>query len=136
MSLAETEKSLDAIAMRFYALFNNEGGRRPTLSDIYELFIPEGLIVKCVGEDAERYTLSQFVEPRAKLLTDGTLVDFKEWETAAKTEVYANLAVRVSSYSKRGVLNGMPFEASGVKTMQFVRISGEWKLTSTAWYDY
>jgi ribosomal-protein-serine acetyltransferase len=136
MSIAETEKALDVIASRFYALFNNEGGRRPILSDIYELFIPEGLIVKCVGEDAERYTLEQFVTPREKLLTGGTLVDFKEWETAAKTEIHANLAIRVSSYSKRGVLNGALFEASGVKTMQFVRIGGEWKLTATAWYDY
>ena len=40
--------------------------------------------MKCVGDSAERYTLAQFIEPRMKLLTDGTLVDFKEWETAAK----------------------------------------------------
>ena len=127
--------AIHALVDRFYAIFTNARGLHPKVADIHELFIPEGLIVRAVGGTVETYGLESFIRPRLKILTDGTLVDFSEWETDAQTQIFGAIALRVSHYSKHGVLSGQPFDASGVKMMQFVRTGGEWKFACVSWFD-
>ena len=139
MADSDENDSRDAIAAlvtRFYALFSNVDGRRPDLAEIHDLFIPEGLIVKAVGAVPEVYNLVGFIEPRMQLLTDGSLIDFSEWETKSRTDIFGNVGLRVSHYSKRGSVANKPFEAHGVNTMQFVRVCGVWKFACVSWFDY
>ncbi len=48
-------------------------------------------------------------------------MSFLELETAAITEIFGNVAHRLSTYEKRGVTNGNAFEGKGVISTQFVR---------------
>lgn len=119
-----------------YAAFSNRDGRVPDLSELYDLFIPQGLIIKSVGDVTEISSLPEFIAPRIKILTDGTLAEFEEWETAGETTVFGPIALRVGQYSKKGQLSGVPFESKGVKTMQFLRVDGSWRISSLSWHDY
>ena len=38
-------------------------------------------------------------------------------------------------YEKSGELNGEHFETKGMKTIQFVKVNGKWKMSSAAWSD-
>ncbi len=67
------------------------------------------------------YDLDAFIEPRQKMLTDGTLTEFREWEVAERTEIFGSIAHRFSEYRKSGFHQGEWFEGSGHKTTQFVR---------------
>ena len=127
--------SIDDVTARFYALFTTRNGSRAMLEDIHELFIPQGVIVKTCGEVPVVYDLQGFTEPRERLLQDGELLNFEERELAERTSIMGYVAQRFSLYGKSGTLRGKPFEARGVKTMQFVRASGEWKLSALAWDD-
>lgn len=128
--------AIESLVKRMYAVFSNRDGRVPNLNELYDLFIPQGLIVKAVGDVPEIFDLAKFIAPREKILTDGTLAEFEEWETGGETTVFGPIAHRVSRYSKKGQLSGVAFESKGIKSMQFLQVDGAWRLSSLSWHDY
>jgi ribosomal-protein-serine acetyltransferase len=132
---ADVKAELDDLMTRFLGAFANPGGSRPNIEAIYDVFIPEGMIIKNVGATPVIYTVREFVEPREKILTDGTLTEFREWETSETTEIFGSIAHRFSEYRKCGYLNGKWFEGRGMKTTQFIQTPSGWKASSLAWDD-
>ena len=128
------QAEIDEVTRLFFGAFSNRHGR-PAVDVLYRLFLPRAVITKRTAAAVEVYDLAQFVEPRRQLLTDGSLVDFSEEETAAHTDIFGGIAQRLCTYRKAGVLAGRPFSGQGVKTIQFVCIGGEWKISALAWED-
>ncbi|MFD9486072.1 DUF4440 domain-containing protein [Streptomyces sp. NPDC059991] len=133
--MSDVKAELDQLIHTFLGAFTNTGGTRPDVDVIREVFIPQGMIISNVGDKLVIYDLDAFIEPREKILTDGTLTEFSEWEVAERTEIFGSIAHRFSEYRKSGSLNGEWFEGSGHKTTQFVRTPAGWKMSSVAWDD-
>jgi hypothetical protein len=129
------QQAIDDLAAAFFAAFTNAGGRTPDLARLDDLFLPGGVIVKTTAAGAEASSVAAFIAPRAKLLTDGTLVDFSEHEVEARTTVLGHVAQRTSIYRKSGVLSGVPFAARGVKVFTFARSDTDWRIVSVTWDD-
>jgi hypothetical protein len=127
--------AIDELTARFYALFTNRNGTSANVQQIHELFIPGGIIVMTCGEVPVVYDLDGFIEPRVRLLRDGELLEFEEKELDERTSIMGYVAQRFSVYGKSGILRGEPFASRGIKTMQFVRANGEWKMSAVAWDD-
>ncbi|MFF7333490.1 DUF4440 domain-containing protein [Streptomyces sp. NPDC090306] len=132
---AQVRAELDRLIGAFMASFTNTGGRTPELEGIRRLFIPEGRIISTVGQPPTIMDLDAFIEPRRRMLTDGTLTEFSEWEVSERTELFGSVAHRFSTYAKSGVLNGNRFEARGHKSTQFLRTPVGWRICSMAWDD-
>lgn len=132
---SDAKAELDQLTRTFLGAFTNTGGARPNLELIREVFIPEGTIISNVGANLVIYDLDAFITLREKMLTDGTLTEFSEWEVAERTEIFGSIAHRFTQYRKSGFLNGEWFEGSGHKTVQFVRTPAGWKMSSMAWDD-
>ena len=126
---------LDRLMRTFLAAFTNTGGRRPEVEAVREVFIPEGMIIANVGAEPVIYDLDGFIAPRQKMLNDGTLTEFSEWEVDERTEIAGSVAHRFSEYAKSGVRDGEPFKGTGYKTTQFIRTPTGWRMSSMAWYD-
>lgn len=127
---------IDELTARFFQIFTNKNGIRPTVELIHELFISKGLIIKNLNGNSEIYSLKQFIDPRLAILTNGTLTEFSEWETSASTDLFGHIAQRFSRYSKSGFLNGEWFEKDGAKSFQFIKTAaGDWKICSLVWDD-
>ncbi|MCT2593061.1 DUF4440 domain-containing protein [Streptomyces sp. N2-109] len=133
--MSDVKAELDELMRTFLGAFTNTGGRRPDVDVIREVFIPQGVIVSTAGDEPVFYDLDGFIEPRQKILTDGTLTEFSEWEVAERTEVFGSIAQRFSEYRKSGFLDGEWFEGSGCKTTQFLRTPAGWRMSSMAWDD-
>ncbi|MDQ0905034.1 hypothetical protein QFZ22_001019 [Streptomyces canus] len=133
--MSDVKAELDQLMRVFLGAFTNTGGSRPNVAAVREVFIPQGMIIKNIGGVPVIYDLDAFVEPREKILTDGTLTEFSEWEVADRTEVFGSIAHRFSEYRKSGFLNGEWFEGSGYKTTQFVLTPAGWRMSSMAWDD-
>ncbi|MGW4562572.1 DUF4440 domain-containing protein [Streptomyces sp. NPDC004561] len=125
---------IDAVTAAFFGAFDNRGGRPADVARIRRLVVPGGVIV-VTGPKFTVYTVDEFIEPRRKLLTDGRLVEFSEWETSERTEIAGDIASRIGEYRKSGILDGQPFEGGGTKTFQFVRTPAGWRIAAFAWYD-
>ncbi|MEU9305488.1 DUF4440 domain-containing protein [Streptomyces sp. NPDC048269] len=129
-----SKSEIDQVTAEFFAAFDNRGGKSADVARIRRLVLPGGLIVM-TGPDLTAYTVDEFIEPREKLLADGRLVEFSEWETSERTEIAGDIASRFGEYRKSGILDGEPFEGGGTKTIQFVRTPEGWRITAFAWYD-
>ncbi|MEU6573548.1 GNAT family protein [Streptomyces sp. NPDC046805] len=127
---------LDRLMRDLFGAFNTIGGNRPNLDIIRAVFLPQGSIIKNVGDTTLIYDIDTFVESREKILTDGTLTEFSEWEVAERTEMFGSIAHRFSDYGKSGFREGEGwFEESGHKTTQFIRTPEGWRIASLAWDD-
>ncbi|MFF3958931.1 GNAT family N-acetyltransferase [Streptomyces sp. NPDC001890] len=132
---------LDRLMHALLGAFTNTGGSRPNLDAVREVFIPQATIIANTGGTADGgaepvvHDLDSFIAPREKMLTDGTLTEFSEWEVAERTEVFGSIAHRFSEYRKSGIRDGERFEGAGRKTVQFVRTPAGWRMSSMAWED-
>ncbi|MFC5179774.1 GNAT family N-acetyltransferase [Actinomadura harenae] len=126
---------LDRVMDAMLAAFDNTGDRTPDLASLRDLFLPQAVIVNNTGPEPAVYDLDAFITPRQKILTDGTLTSFSEWEVAHRTEVTGSIAHRFSDYRKSGIRDGVPFEGSGRKSTQFVQTPTGWRITSLTWTD-
>jgi hypothetical protein len=131
----EARAAIDAIAESFFDLFDNRGGRPPRLDMLHQLVVPGATIVRATEPEPELTGVTDFLAPRQRMLTDGTLVEFAERELTATTEIFGNVAQRFSLYEKRGIRNGRPFTTRGMKSFQFVRTPAGWRISSVAWDD-
>lgn len=128
------KQALDRIVAQFFAAFVSSDRGETRLESITRLFLPQAVIVQACGALAI-HSLSSFIEPRQKILTDGTLLQFEEHEVSEKTVIFGDIAQRLTVYQKSGVLSGKPFVEKGVKSFQFVRAGPDWKISSLSWYD-
>lgn len=129
------ENELNQLTTRFFSLFTNTEGKTSNVEEIENIFIANGIIISNTYGVPEIYDLNEFITPRKKMLSDGTLTDFRESEISHKTEIYGNVAQRFSFYEKSGKLNGVYFESRGMKTIQFIKVGLNWKMSSVAWSD-
>jgi DNA-binding PadR family transcriptional regulator len=127
--------ALDALTHRFFAAVSFEPGRRPGYHAIRDLFIEDGRLVRNSGARPEIATVDQFIEPRQRSVDSGELSAFNETETAEITEIFGNVAHRFSTYTKSGVLGGVPFTGRGMISTQFVRTPDGWRISTMAWDD-
>ncbi len=125
---------IDAVTAEFFGAFDNRGGKAADVDRIRRLVLPGGTIV-LTGPQFTVYTVEEFIEPRRRLLSEGRLVEFSEWETAERTDIVGDIASRFGEYRKSGVLDGEPFEGGGTKTIQFVRTPEGWRIAAFSWYD-
>ncbi|MEO5783046.1 MAG: hypothetical protein ABIQ07_07240, partial [Ginsengibacter sp.] len=79
------KQSIDKVVEIFFSIFNNTDQKKPDWYIIHAICLPETIIIKKTGLAEEVYNLQTFIDPRKKLLSDGTLTDFEEMETAEET---------------------------------------------------
>lgn len=58
-----------------------------------------------------------------------------EVEIVERTEVFGNVAHRLSTYTKRSTVDGEAIEGAGVISTQLIRTPAGWKISSMAWDD-
>ena len=131
----ESLQYIEPLITSFFSVFDNRDDRVPDLSCLGSMFVPGAIITKRDGDQLNVMSLDDFTAPRQTLLTNGTLVDFHEWEIEAQTFVDNGIATRISKYGKEGALNGEPFSGLGMKSIQLVLTDKGWKIASVLWED-
>jgi hypothetical protein len=132
---ASVADELRGLIEDFFRAVSFGTGARPPYHRLRDVFVAGGRLIKNSGNAPEISTVDEFIEPRQKLVDSGELTSFEEAESAEITEVFGNIAHRLSTYTKHGVTNGVPFDGQGVISTQFVRTPHGWKISSMAWDD-
>lgn len=133
-ALSTDEIQIGKITRSFFKLFDNTLNE-PDFEPVYQLCTTSASIIRKSAIHADFYGLESFIEPRRKILTDGTLQQFTEFETDEETRIIGNIAQRYSKYRKQGMLNGVYFEGRGHKFFHFMKEAGEWKIAHVIWED-
>ena len=129
------KSELDRLAAEFFRAVSFDSGETPPYQNIQTLFVEAGLLIKNTAIPPEISTVRQFLAPRQAMIASGQLTCFRESELSETTEIFGNVAHRFSAYEKSGTLNGVPFEARGMISTQFVLTPAGWKMSAMAWDD-
>uniref|UniRef100_A0AAU6WN33 Uncharacterized protein n=1 Tax=Chryseobacterium endophyticum TaxID=1854762 RepID=A0AAU6WN33_9FLAO len=115
LKISETDEMLIGNCVHdFYHIFSNNI-RQPDFDKIHEVCSLSASIIKKSTECTEVYDLKAFIDPRKKILTDGTLTEFSEWETGEETRITGNIAQRYSTYRKKACFAGNILKLRAVK---------------------
>ena len=131
----KSKAEIDALTAAFFRAVSFNEGERPGYANLYDLFIEGGLLIKNSADAPEISTVQQFIEPRQRVVDSGELTRFEERETAEITEIFGNIAHRLSIYKKHGVSAGAVIAGRGVISMQFVTTPAGWRISALAWDD-
>jgi hypothetical protein len=134
-SSAPDKLLIDQLTKTFFNVFTNTHQQQPDWNLIHTLCLPETIIIKKDGTTEIVYDLQSFIEPRRKILSDGTLTEFEESEIYEETRVVGHIAQRYSKYQKSGYLNGNHFQEYGTKFFQFINTIHGWKINALIWED-
>jgi hypothetical protein len=126
---------LDRLTTEFFHAVSFEAGEAPPYEKIYALFIESGLLIKNTGSVPETSAVRQFIALRQAMVFSGELTRFREVELSDTTEIFGNVAHRFSAYAKSGTMKGVPFEARGMISTQFILTPAGWKMSAMAWDD-
>ena len=135
MENPDAQREIDALVAKFFSAFDNRDGATPDLADLVNCFADKAVIVRRSETGAELYTVREFAIPRIKLLTQGGLLHFHEWEISSETQIFNGLAIRASRYRKSGLLDGNDYKGSGTKCFQLVDPGNGWRIAALAWVD-
>jgi hypothetical protein len=129
------EAELADLIERFLRVVSFEPGGNPAHQWLHDLFIEDGRLIRNTGDAPEVSTVEQFVAERQRALDSGELTSFRQTETSARTDIFGNIAHRLSTYEMLGVRGGAAFECRGVMSTQFVWARAGWRMTAMAWDD-
>jgi len=127
--------TLDALINAFFQAVSFEAGNKPAYSTLYDLFIERANIIRNSGPVPEIETVAEFITPRQAAVDSGALTQFREAELKDITEIFGNVAHRLSTYEKDGVRDGTAFSGRGVIFTQFILTQSGWKISAMAWDD-
>ena len=135
MAVTDVRVELKALIDEFFGAVSFEVGQKPAYARIRGLFIDGGRLIRNSSEVPEISSVEEFIASRERLFDSGALTSFEEVETAETTEVFGNVAHRLSTYDKRGTMHGEATEGRGVISTQFIRTPSGWRMSSMAWDD-
>ena len=128
------KSEIEYITNVFFDIFTN-ANKQPDWAIINRVCIPQTIIIKKSDTAEVVYNLDGFIEPRRKILSDGTLTGFQESEIKEETKIIGTIAQRFSRFQKSGYLNGEYFKAYGNKLFQFIKTTNGWIINSVIWED-
>lgn len=134
-SITADKFNIDQLTKSFFNIFTNSNKQQPNWSLIHTICLPETIIIKKSSNEEEVYNLNTFIEPRKKILSDGTLTEFEEYEIFEETRIIGNIAQRFSKFQKNGYFNKTHFKEQGNKLFQYVKTNNGWKISSVTWED-
>ena len=129
-SVTDDNFFINQITKDFFNLFTNTKQKKLELEKINDICFPETIIIKKDKDKQEIFNIETFINPRKKILSDGTITEFEEYEIIGETKIVNNLAQRFSKYQKKGYLNGEYFEGNGTKFFQYTKTTTGWKINS------
>lgn len=128
------DKHIDIVTAAFFGAFTNVDGAAP-VDTLYDICLPQAVIVNATAEVPAVYNLREFIEPRRTLLQSGSLTEFREYEVSGETELCGRIARRTSRYEKSWIESGVSKHGAGTKMFSFVLTPRGWKIASVLWHD-
>ena len=133
--MADDRADLERLISRFLGAVSFEAGQQPAYSELRGLFVAGGRLIRTGPGATECASIEEFIAGLEATFDAGELTSFGENETGEITEIFGNVAHRLSTYHKRSTINGVSSQVRGAISTQFARTADGWRITSMAWDD-
>lgn len=129
------QSEIDRLIARFYCAFDNREGRTIATAELREMFLPNARVTRLAAGQMDSWSVDEFIAPRQAMLTDGTLVDFHEWEIEGATTIFGSIAEHRSRYRKSGQMRGESYVGEGRKIILLCQLEARWRIVAVLWED-
>lgn len=129
------EAAITSVLGQFFSAFVSGPDAQTHVSVLRTILLPDAIVVNAAGAEPVVLTVDSFIEPRVDLLTHGGLVDFREWMTTARIDLFGDVAQVWCTYEKAWLVDDVPHGGRGSKTIQLVRTGAGWRISAVAWDD-
>lgn len=126
---------IDDLARDFYKAISFRNETPPEKDPVDILFFGDGVIVNNSFLHPLGFTVESFVTSLESEIAEGNMSQFLIHELKGKTTVFGKLAQRISVYEYNLGEETSGRLPRGVNFMQFIRVDGNWRITSVAWCD-
>jgi GNAT superfamily N-acetyltransferase len=127
--------SITELMQRFFSAVSFGPGDRPGYQGLTDLFTPTGKLIRATDATPEMWTIEEFIAARSAAYEVREVCSFEESELSGTTDMFGNVAHRISPYRKRTATKDGEVEIQGVILTQFVRMLDGWRISSMAWDD-
>lgn len=127
-------KAVNATIAKLFEALSFEKGSPPNIQKIRALFMEGGLLINYNEENPRTFRVEEFIDDFTNLYKQGVMTALEDREVYHKTKVYDRIAHRYSFYEARVHPEEKPF-ATGINSIQLIKIGENWKISSMAWND-
>jgi hypothetical protein len=128
-------ESLDLLTRDLYASISFTPGRHPDLNRLKSLFLPPGKLINNNEEEPLVWDVEAFAEIYRHQIATGAVASFAEEEITGRTDIFANIAHRFSTYQARVRAGDSEAVILGINSIQFIKTQGVWRVVSIVWND-
>ncbi|HZP15927.1 MAG TPA: DUF4440 domain-containing protein [Nocardioides sp.] len=129
------ETAITSVVGQFFSAFVSGADAARHVSVLRTILLPDAIVVNAAGSEPVVLTVDSFIEPRIELLSHGGLVDFREWMTSARIELFGDIAQVWCTYEKSWSADDGAHHGRGSKAIHLVRTAAGWRISSVAWDD-
>ncbi len=120
--------AIEAAVRELYAVISIKKGEIPDWKKFRSLFYPGARLISNSVAEPIVWTVEEFISYYKERIGDNTVREFYEGEISHKTEIFGKIAHRFSTYEAR------PYKR-GINSIQLMKVSDQWLVTSLIWND-
>lgn len=127
-----TLQDIDHLTERFYESVSFNAEHFPNFDLLQELFYGSGKLINNNFDQPVDFTVQTFAHAIMAQIEAGNAAYFVQQEIADKTEIFANMAQRISVF-EYSFVKDTPNWKRGVNYIQYIYIGGKWLIISMIW---
>ncbi len=131
-SQTKTEKEdlekIKIVIDNLYDSITRDESREPDWEKFESVFFKDAKLVSTSEANPGKWTPTEFAQMYKDAITKNKKTYFEEKELWGKTELFGNIAHRLSTYEAK------PYKR-GVNSIQLIKENENWKIISIIWYD-
>ena len=125
-------QEIDHLTERFYESVCFSTEHYPNVDLLQELFYGDGKLINNNFEPPVDFTVQTFAHAMMGQIEAGNAVYFVQQEIADSTEIFGNMAQRISVF-EYSFVKDTPNWKRGVSYIQYICLAGKWLITSVIW---
>ncbi|MFD2163470.1 hypothetical protein ACFSJU_13765 [Paradesertivirga mongoliensis] len=130
-----TIHEIDKLTGQFYECICFKPEHYPKYDQLQELFYGDGKLINGNYDQPLEFTVQSYIQAIMHQIDDGNATFYSQQEISDVTEVFGKTAQRISVYEYSFTAENTAPWKRGVNYIQFILVSGEWKIVSMLWND-
>ncbi len=128
-------QAIDKITEQFYAYISFNEEHYPEFDKLQELFFGAGKLINSNYDTPLDFTVQSYVQAVMHQIEDGNATFYAQQEISDNTEVFGNIAQRISIYEYSFTAETNQPWKRGVNYIQYIYSKGKWQIVSMLWND-
>lgn len=125
-------QEIDHLTERFYESVCFSAEHYPNIDQLQELFYGSGILINNNSEQPIEFTVQSYAHAMMAQIESGDAVYYVQQEISDNTEIFGNMAQRISVFEYSFVKDTPNWER-GVSFIQYICVNNEWRIISIIW---